>query len=141
MSLFPFISVDETTIESINTELPLLKEFAIDFKTGNPVIENKSFKLIEGKEALKIWIYKALKIDRFQYEIYSWNFGSEISDLMGKGYTQALTQSEIKRYIEEALYINPYVKEVQILETSFKDNTLSVKLSVDSVYGNMEVSF
>lgn len=140
MSLFPFISVDET-IENANSELPLLKEFAIDFKTGSPIIENKTFKLLEGNEALRVWVYKALKIDRFQHEIYSWDFGSEITDLMGKGYTQALTQSEIKRYIEEALYINPYIKEVQILETSFKENILSVKLSISSVYGEMEVSF
>ena len=140
MSFFPFISVDET-IETMSSELPLLKEFAIDFKTGNPIIENKGFKLLEGNEALRVWIYKALKVDRFQYEIYSWNFGSEISDLMGKGYTPALTQSEIKRYIEEALSTNPYIEEVKIEETSFKDNTLSVKLTVNSIYGNMEVSF
>ena len=140
MSFFPFISVDET-IETTSSELPLLKEFAIDFKTGNPIIENKGFKLLEGNEALRVWIYKALKVDRFQYEIYSWNFGSEISDLMGKGYTPALTQSEIKRYIEEALSTNPYIEEVKIEETSFKDNTLSVKLTVNSIYGNMEVSF
>ena len=140
MSFFPFISVDET-IETMSSELPLLKEFEIDFKTGNPIIENKGFKLLEGNEALRVWIYKALKVDRFQYEIYSWNFGSEISDLMGKGYTPALTQSEIKRYIEEALSTNPYIEEVKIEETSFKDNTLSVKLTVNSIYGNMEVSF
>ena len=140
MSFFPFISVDET-IETTSSELPLLREFAIDFKTGNPIIENKGFKLLEGNEALRVWIYKALKVDRFQYEIYSWNFGSEISDLMGKGYTSALTQSEIKRYIEEALSTNPYIEEVKVEETSFKDNTLSVKLTVNSIYGNMEVSF
>ena len=140
MSFFPFISVDET-IETTSSELPLLKEFAIDFKTGNPIIENKGFKLLEGNEALRVWIHRALKIDRFQYEIYSWNFGSEISDLVGKEYTPALTQSEIKRYIEEALSTNPYIKEVKVQETSFKDNTLSVKLTVNSTYGNMEVSF
>ena len=140
MSFFPFISVDET-IETTSSELPLLKEFAIDFKTGNPIIENKGFKLLEGNEALRVWIHRALKIDRFRYEIYSWNFGSEISDLMGKEYTPALTQSEIKRYIEEALSTNPYIKEVKVQETSFKDNTLSVKLTVNSTYGNMEVSF
>ena len=141
MSLFPFISIENIETEVTTSELPLLKDFAIDFKTGNPIIENKGFKLVEGEEALKVWVYRALKIDRYQYDIYSNDFGNEISDLMGKGYTHALTQSEIKRYIEESLYINPYIKEVQILETSFKDNVLSVKLDINSIYGNTEVSF
>lgn len=141
MSLFPFVSNIDDIVEGNNEDLPLLKEIAIDFKTGNPIIENKNFKFVEGKEALKVWIFKALKTDRFQYDIYSWDFGSELTDLMGKGYTQALAQSETKRYIEEALYINPYIEDIEVLETSFLDNILSARLKITSIYGDMEVSF
>lgn len=139
MSLFPFISANEESVILDKKELPLIKDVAIDFKTGSPLIENKSFKIVEGKEALKVWIYRALKIDRFQYLIYSWNFGSELSDLMGKGYTPALTRSEIKRYIEETLLINPYITSLDVLETSFSDSVLKARIKVQTLYGQLEV--
>lgn len=138
MSIFPFISFDEEEIIKTN-ELPLLKEIAIDFKSGVPILGNKSFKVVEGKEALKVWIFKALKIDRFQYEIYSWDFGSEIMDLMGKGYTKELTKSEVERYIKEALEINPYISRIDILDVDFLDNVLKVNLKIASIYGDIDI--
>lgn len=138
MSLFPFVSnIEEVKID--NT-FPLYKEIAWDFKRNIPIIENREFKMVEGNEAIKVWVYKALLTPRYQYSIYTWNYGSELMDLIGKAYTPSLTKSEAKRYIEEALKINPYILEVNVLDTDFKDGILSANVKIVTIYGESEVT-
>lgn len=138
MSLFPFVSnIEEVKID--NT-FPLYKEVAWDFKRNIPIIENRDFKIVEGNEAIKVWVYKALLTPRYQYSIYTWNYGSELLSLIGKAYTPQLTKSEAKRYIEEALKINPYILEVNVLDTDFKDGVLSANVKIVTIYGESEVA-
>ncbi|WP_289147265.1 DUF2634 domain-containing protein [uncultured Megamonas sp.] len=138
MSLFPFVSnIDEVKID--NT-FPLYKEVAWDFKRNIPIIEKRDFKIVEGNEAIKVWVYKALLTPRYQYSIYTWNYGSELLSLIGKAYTPQLTKSEAKRYIEEALKINPYILEVNVLDTDFKDGVLSASIKIVTIYGESEVT-
>lgn len=139
MSVLPFVEANEIVAPN-NKPLPLYKEVAWDFKKDIPILENGTFKIIEGNEAIKVWCYKAIKVPRFQYNIYSWDYGSEVLSLIGKQYTPSLTQSELKRYIEEALLINPYILEVNVLDTSFKDTLLSANVKVKTIYeGEVEV--
>jgi hypothetical protein len=137
MSLFPFISnIDEIKVD--NT-FPMYKEVAWDFKNNIPILENGDFKIIEGNNAIKVWIYKALLTPRYSYSIYSWNYGSELMDLIGKAYTPSLTKEEAKRYIKEALLINPYILEVTVVDTSFNNGVLSADIKLLTIYGESEV--
>ena len=120
MSLFPFVTYEEDIAE--NNPLPLYKEV------------DKGLKIVEGNEAIKIWIYKALQTPRYQYEIYSWDYGSELLSLIGKAYTKGLTQSEASRYIKEALLINPYILDVNVVSTSFDGDILSANVRVKTIY-------
>ena len=138
MSIFPFVTYDESIVKD-NT-FPLYKEVAWDFKKDAPILENGDFKMVEGNEAIKVWVYKALLVPRYQYSIYSWGYGSELMDLIGKTYTPQLTKSEAKRYIEEALKINPYIFEVNVIDTDFKDGVLSANIKIVTIYGESEVT-
>ena len=120
MSLFPFITYEEDVVE--NNPLPIYKEVG------------KGLKIVEGNEAIKIWIYKALQTPRYQYEIYTWDYGSELLSLIGKAYTKGLTQSEASRYIKEALLINPYILDVNVVSTSFDGDVLSDNVRVKTIY-------
>ena len=120
MSLFPFVSYEENIAE--NNPLPPYREVG------------KGLKIVEGNEAIKIWIYKALQTPRYQYEIYSCDYGSELMDLIGKAYTKGLTQSEASRYIKEALLINPYILDVNVVSTSFDGDVLSANVRVKTIY-------
>ena len=133
MSLFPFISnnVDEMKVDNI---FPMYREIAWDFEKNIPILENGDFKLIEGNEAIKVWAYKALLTPRYSYSIYSWDYGSELMDLIGKSYTPSLTKEEAKRYIKEALLINPYILEVTVIDTDFKNDLLSADIKVKTIY-------
>ena len=139
MSLFPFISnnVDEAKVDN---SFPLYKEVAWDFEKDTPIIQNGDFKIVEGNNAIKVWIYKALLTPRYNYSIYSWDYGSELMDLIGKAYTQSLTKEEAKRYIKEALLINPYILEVTVIDTSFSNGILSADIKIVTIYGESEVT-
>ena len=138
MSLFPFVTYKEDIVK--NNSFPLYKEVAWDFKRDIPILENGDFKIVEGNEAIKVWVYKALLVPRYQYSIYSWDYGSELMDLIGKAYTPQLTKSEAKRYIEEALKINPYILDVNVIDTDFKDSILSANVKIVTIYGESEVT-
>ena len=137
MSLFPFVTYKEDIVK--NNSFPLYREVAWDFKRDIPILENGDFKIVEGNEAIKVWVYKALLVPRYNYSIYSWNYGSELMDLIGKAYTPQLTKSEAKRYIEEALKINPYILDVNVIDTDFKDSILSANVKITTIYGESEV--
>ena len=137
MSLFPFVTYKEDIVK--NNSFPLYREIAWDFKRDVPIIENGDFKIVEGNEAIKVWVYKALLVPKYNYSIYSWNYGSELMDLIGKAYTPQLTKSEAKRYIEEALKINPYILDVNVIDTDFKDSVLSANVKITTIYCESEV--
>ena len=132
MSLFPFIS--NTDDVKVDNSFPLYREVAWDFKNNIPILENGDFKIVEGNEAIKVWVYKAILTPRYNYSIYTWDYGSELLDLIGKAYTPSLTKEEAKRLIKEALEINPYILEVEIADISFKDSLLSAVVKVKTIY-------
>ena len=138
MSYFPFIS-PPVELEASN-EYPLYKEIAWDFEKNKPIIENGEFKIVEENEAVKVWVYLALVTNNKQYPIYSWDYGSEVKELIGKDYTKALVEAEAKRLIEECLLINPYILEVEVVNTSFIDTTLTCDIKITTIYGDMEVN-
>lgn len=137
MSYFPF--VENIEVEEVENDLPIYSEIAWDFKENVPIVENGEFKKVYENEAIKVWCCKALLVPRYDYSIYSFDYGSELMDLIGKAYSKSLTKVEAKRYIEEALLINPYITEVEITDVSFIDDKLTVNISLETVYGKTEV--
>lgn len=126
-------------VETSQEELPLppYTDVAWDFDLNKPIFENGTFKMVKNKEALKSWIYRALKTPRYQHEIYSWNHGSELDTLMGKPFN-ALYRAEAERLVKEALEVNPYVNQVTIEDIKLVDRKLVLKFSIDSVYGELK---
>ncbi|CZT56717.1 DUF2634 domain-containing protein [Solibaculum mannosilyticum] len=66
--------------------------------------------LIDDLDAIRQAVFLALSVPRYQYLIYSWDYGSELDTLIGQSYEYAL--SEIKRYITEALTQDERVQSV-----------------------------
>ena len=142
MSIFPFMNIEdiESSIENSIDELPMYYEVGWDYLKDEPLIENNEFVIVEGNNAIKVWIYKAIKTVRYQYPIYSWDYGCEISSLIGQKYTKELTKSEAERYIKEAILINPYITDVKIIDINFSEDILSVSIQVDTIYGEVNVN-
>ena len=142
-NFYPFI--DQLSQQFISLKksepLPLYREIAWDFKKEKPIIVNNDFKIVEGNEAICVWIWHSIKTFRYVFSIYSWNFGSEIDTLLGQNYTKELTKAEATRYIREALLINPYILTVNKIIVSFDDGLLEVETRVTTIYNELEVSF
>ncbi len=139
-TIFPFIGVPEDYILPKTEELPIFREVAWDFEKDEPVLEKGDFKIIEKKEALKVWIYKCIKTNRYEHEIYSLEYGTELSELIGQKYTKGLTESEASRFIKEALLINPYILEVNVKSANFNKDILSANVKVSTIYGEVEIN-
>lgn len=131
------IFTDPTT--STGSELEIFKEIAIDFETGEPIIESGEIVVLEGKEALKVWIWKVLKIERNRYEIYSENYGNDLKENIGKIYDETTRRAIIQNEIIECLMVNPYI-------TSINDFTVELdeerrhpvfNFTVSTIYGEI----
>ncbi|WP_088832644.1 DUF2634 domain-containing protein [Paenibacillus tyrfis] len=137
MGIFPFMDLPAQGLA--NKELPLFKEYAWNFETGEYLQHDGKNVVLEGNEALKVWIYKALRTERFKYLAYSWNFGHEFERVIGSTFSPSAIQSEMERYVKEALTVNPYIKDVFNIRTKIDGDTVNVECTVTTVYGEMTV--
>lgn len=71
MSILPFIDFSAVAAAAEKKELPLFREYAYDFENNCLLKKDGKTYLIEGNEALKIWIYKALYTQRYRYTAHS----------------------------------------------------------------------
>lgn len=136
MNLFP-----ELTVAKISDEkrLPMYREWAFDFDKKEFRVKHGKYYLVEGNEAIKVWIYKALKTERYIFVTYTKNYGNEISTLIGTVEDEDILFSEISRYIEESLLVNPYIISVGDFTFShISGGKIVTKFSVKTVYGEIE---
>ena len=131
---FPFATRTDVT-EVV--EIPLYKDIAWDFNKDEMIIVNGNPLILEGNEAIKVWIYKAIKTQRYVYDIYSWDYGCEVNSLLGKGMPKELVKSETARYIEEALIINPYISSISTINVEFEGDVLTANVVVNTLYGEV----
>ena len=138
MSVFPFIDYSGSGSEEKNAEtLPLLKEYAYDFKKNELKLDEHGYTyMVEGNEALRIWILKALTTERFHYTAYSHAVGAEWQDqLIGHAMAGEILKLELERFIVEALMVNPYIKRLDNFEFERYATGIMVTFECTSTYG------
>ncbi len=136
MSIFPFIDTTNTGSES-DDELPVLKEYAYDFEKNELLLDkNGCTYMVEGNEALRIWIFKALTTERFHYTAYSFAFGAEWQDqVIGHSMNVEVVKLELERFIIEALMVNPYIKRLDNFVFENTSAGMTVSFDCTSIYG------
>lgn len=132
MSLFPAYVEDEIQEEPDET-LEIPKEFGVNFETGQ-----LTGKIVEGIEAVKVWCYFALKVARYRYFICSWDYGNEMEDLYGKGYSAEHIESEAARMIEECLLENDYIETVSVSDAVYRDGRFQAAVTIDTIFGDSD---
>ena len=133
-SIFPsFVEEVKAIEQNKNNTLPVAKEIAIDFNTGNPIIKNGDFVIVEKNSAIKVWCYYALKIAKGRFLAFTNNYGSELEEkLIGKQYNSD-TYSKVKRIVEDCLLVNPYIKSIDNVTVSFNDK-INIEIELTTVY-------
>lgn len=137
MNLFPIIQPRAAVTE---TALPLYREVQWDYENDVPKFKNGAPVLVEGAEAVLVWAWKALRTPRFKHEIYTWNYGSDAEQLIGRPFTEELKRAEAARCVRECLMINPYIQDVTDINVSFADGRLAVTATIKTIYGEVTVN-
>lgn len=90
----------------------------------------------DGLEAMKQVVFKILNTERYQYLIYSWDYGIELLDLFGEpaGYVCP----ELEHRITEALQQDDRIEEVDGFEFEVNGNTVKAMFMVHTVFGSLE---
>lgn len=88
----------------------------------------------DGTEAIRQAILKILNTERYENEIYSWDYGIELQDLFGM--SMIYVMSEIKLRIEDALLADDRVASVDGFEVErVGKRTIHCKFTVTTSQG------
>lgn len=88
------------------------KTWRMDLETG------RIAGFVDGKEAIRQYIRKALMTSRNRYLIYDDFYGEEIRDLIGHNLTPALMDVEIPRLVREAIIYDDRIESVPSVKVS-----------------------
>ena len=124
------------TIEILTHEIT---EQSYPNRTYRIVVQNNNEDRISGYtddlEAVKQAIYLILSTERYQHIIYSWDYGVELLDLIGK--PMSYVMAELPRRIIEALTQDNRITNVKDFEFNHKGNKLFTKFTVVTNVGNI----
>ena len=81
---------------------------------GMDTEKNQFIGKTDGIDAIRQAILKIINTERYEYEIYSWNYGIELTDLYGQSIPYVM--SEIKQRIEDAVCADNRISEVDNFE-------------------------
>ena len=118
--------------------LPLMREAAVDFNTGQPLLEpDGTFRLVSGLDAVRVWVWRALQHDhtRFAYTAYTVSYGNQFHLLAGKSLPQA--ESRMTGLVRETLLVCPYITGVERFSFRREGSRLIAAFTVRTVYGEM----
>lgn len=138
---------DELAEEDVPT---IGKSFLFDFKKGDFVMKDGKLVVLEGIEALKMWIVKVIRTEKFRFRIYEntgfeddEQYGVMLEDLIGSNFDREFIEAEIEREVTEALLLHEYIISVDEwqFERNSKKMTVSFAVTTYDETLNMEVDF
>lgn len=122
--------VSELFTQSITEKEMPSKDYALNIDLG------RVNGTVEGLEAVKQAIYFILNTERYEYLIYSWEYGVEFTDLIGRSHTFVIP--EIERRITEALTQDDRISGVSDFEFEKTKTGLHVTFKVATKFGDVE---
>ena len=118
--------------------------FREDFEVGEEPSRNYRMDIggqavrgkVDGLAAMEQAIFKILSTERYQYLIYSWDYGVELSDLFGEPVSYVCP--ELERRIAEALLQDDRVEGVDGFEFEISGGMVKAMFTLHTVFGSME---
>lgn len=123
-----------------NAELPLFREWAVDWDTGSFALRHGEPYLLSGNPALQIWVRCALhpQSQRFVHSAHSPAYGNRLTALLGSYTDRGILESQLCREIRETLLVSPYIKDVDGFSFSYEGSRLTATFTVHTVYEDMQ---
>ena len=99
----------------------------------------REYGIVEGKEAVKVWIWNCLQTQRFRYPIYSWDYGADMEQYIGRAVSKEFLQTDCENEIRSALLVNPYISDITDFDVERMDDQMHISFRVITRFGEMEV--
>lgn len=116
-------------LEDVETEPSLTYKMDLE--------RNKILGYCDDLEAVKQAIYKIIYTERYDYVIYSWDYGIELKELFGEPVSYVIPELQIR--ITEALMADDRIQNVYNFEfNTVKKSTVFVTFSVDTTIGTID---
>lgn len=133
--MFPFDLDDEEddVLEEEQAETEQT-DYEIDFATGA-----LTGRVITGFDAVIQWIRLTLGTERYFYNQFSWDYGSELETLIGREESKEYIESEVNRMITDALSVNDAIEGITDMTISTEKDSLYAEFTVNTIYGSGEV--
>ena len=97
--------------------------------------ENRISGYVDDLESVMQAVYLILSTERYEFIIYSWDYGIELIDLIGKPMNYVI--SELPRRIKDALIQDNRIADVVDFNFNRKGKKLSTTFTVVSTIGNI----
>lgn len=125
--------IPKSSLLEINEESKLMpsKTFFIDFE------KKKIVGMVDDKKAIEQSIYLALKTERYNYLIFSWNYGEEIHKLVGK--SKDLARAELPRLLNECLLVDDRISSLEDIVITDIEEGLHVSFTAVTIHGDIPI--
>ena len=134
--MIPSASVLTTPIEEVThpnrTYKAVLDESLV---IGNEIYRNRINNFVDELPAIEQAIYMILGTERYEFPIYSWDYGVELVDLYGQPMPYVI--AELPRRIKEALMTDNRITDVVDFEFERNGKKLHTTFTVITVQGNI----
>ena len=124
----------------------MIPDSTIDVELTEDIETSKTYKLSDTKiqgyvdeiEALKQSIFKELSTEKYEYPIYSFDYGIELESLIGKD--AAYVQIELKRRIRECLLKDDRIISVDNFKFVATGDEILCTFEAVSIYGEITIT-
>ncbi|SFR78639.1 DUF2634 domain-containing protein [Anaeromicropila populeti] len=123
--MIPAASIDSELV--INEEIETSKTYSLS--------DTKIQGMGEQLEALKQAIYKVLTTEKYEHPIYSFQYGIELQNLVGKDITYV--KMELVRRIQECLIQDERISSVENFSFTVNGDEMLCTFDVNSIYGKV----
>ena len=140
MGLFPDDFYNNTLDNIKETEIPLLKDYAIDLNTGAIIVNNLGqATIVSGIDAVIAQAYRKIHTDKGEWIIYSDKYGSEFKKLIGKSKNYGDTYAY--QMLVDCLVDHKYVTGISNFSTELEESRYKINFTLNSIYGDYTDSF
>lgn len=120
--------------------MSVLKTYGDDADSFHPsktwrLSGNRLQGMIDGIDAVAQAVDLMLSTERFYYDIFSFDYGVELADLIGKD--RSFVRADIQRRIEEALSEDDRITGISDFEISFDREAAIVSFTVNTIFGDI----
>lgn len=127
--------IPQTLNDDLIPDLKIEEQPSYTYKLDMEKNRIKGF--VDNQDSISQVVYKILTTERYKHEIYSWNYGVELNDLIGK--PMPYVYPEIERRVTEALTADDRIEGVSDFKFESRGNSVICSFTVNTIFGNVEI--